>query len=223
MSGRDELLERLLTGELDPQGAEARTALEADAELRERYEAARGTLDLLEAAGEDRRSLADDVRAAGAVPGEEHVDAFVRARTALRPRTSPRWRHVLAAAVAILIVAFVVTTELWHGPTTHLDTPPDDGRTLGGTIHDLEPAGEVKEYDRFTWTGELSPGGYWVVTVRAADGSDFEIESAHLTEPVWEPADTASWPDAIEWTVVAYDVYSQPGDSRPQRAHLSAQ
>ena len=207
MSERDELLRALLAGERSVDDEEVQRAFYEDPELRQRYEAGRATVDLLDSAGDFHRDLAQEVDRERAVPGEDRVEAFVASRVdARRPRPS---RMPLVAAAAALLLALLVWRPWSDG------VPSPDGRLLGAGIEDLRPSGEVERFEEFTWTDsmELEPGEWYEVVVRGADGEEVD-RSEKLRAPVWSLLEgTASaWPAAIQWEVIAYDSAAETAD-----------
>lgn len=205
----DDLLRRLVTGELDPASSEGRAALERHPKLLEAHEESMETLALLDAAGEYARGLARDVEERESAPGDERVEATLRGEVSRRGRPGrPRLARPMAWAAAALLLV-MAGFALW---------PSGDGsggtRMLGGGITGMEPSGAGAVFESFHWEYALPAGGWFEVTVYAEDGAQLE-RSGELTEPAWPvgAATSATWPDRIRWEVRAFDAGGRPEGS----------
>ena len=208
-SERRELLERLVTGELDPHGEEGRRLLEADSGLREELEQLRRVAEVLdETAAEEERFLAG-------IP-EDGEDAR-QAREVLRAiwsQESPRSRRRplpllwIGLAAGVLFAAILGLTFLGGN-----DAPgPKDSIELGGKLlHSGSPEGEVEEFSEFQWKSDLPPDYRFTLVIRDAvlkgtDGRGVEVYTKdHILDTSWTlPEDLArGLPDSIVWSVTA--------------------
>ncbi|MEO0764262.1 MAG: hypothetical protein AAFZ09_21080, partial [Pseudomonadota bacterium] len=112
------------------------------------------------------------------------------------PRRGPRWLLVLAAVAA----AVVLTLQLDRG-----GPPPavDDGPKifLGPELDGAAPAGPSEAYTPFEWSYDAPPGTTFEIRVYDAESDRLLAESGRLRSAGWSPADTATWPDQIRWTL----------------------
>jgi len=206
---RRELLERLLTGELDPHGEEGRGLLERDAALREELE------ELREVAGVLDEAAAAEAELLAAVP-EDGEDAR-QAREALQAiwsqedarcgrRRFPMFWIGLAAGV---LFAAILGLALLRG---NGDSGPRNPIELGGELLRAEaPVGGVTEYSVFRWESDLPRGYSFVLEIRdpnrpGADGrGELRYSQDGILDTSWKlPEDLArGLPDSIEWSVSA--------------------
>lgn len=213
----DDLLQRLVTGDLNMDDEEARNAFDAQPSLRERFEEVRATADFLDAAGEFHEQLASEVDGTEESGDEAAVDQFVQER--LQPKTSSRvW--LLAAAAALVAVLFAGMRFLAETPPVR----PTD-QMLGAGIGSMDPTGPVEQFGTFRWddAAGIPPAGWYVVFVRSSSGSEL-ARSGKLRTPRWAPeADQReSWPTSIVWEVRAYDATGASTHSGETGASLSA-
>jgi hypothetical protein len=219
------LLERLLTGNLDPDDPAVKARLDGDPALAARLERVLAFEREMESYAEGHR---DAVAAAGALsgaPGEERVAASVAAFVVEARRASrARWWGVaagLAAAAAFVAVFLLVRAAP--------DSAPDGAsrlRYLGDSgPASLAPAGPVPEYSEFSWTLPLPADGWFVVRVfeeGCEPGARALFESKGLDSPALTlpPNVARALPDAIEWHVEAYDASGELS-AVSSRAHSS--
>jgi hypothetical protein len=219
---REELLARLLSGELSLDSEEARAAMQEDPTMADELEILRG----IEA---DYRRLAalerDDLAAAKALPtasGEKRVAEAMRTFAQERSATvvRPMWRRrplLIAAGLAIAAAG-----ALW------LLRPPSDGALppiLGRTPEGLSPSGEVDSFDKFEWTDPPRPGRWFQIRVTgvARDGRKrtlIETREADEIRSPWSPGPAArDWPNEIHWELLIHDGVGPPRvlEARAQR------
>lgn len=190
-------MRRLLTGEVDPASEEARAALEAAPELRERLRRAQEVVEAIDGAGADAPPEVERV------PFAEPPPEWLASEPKRKRSPEFYWISGSAAIAAALLIYLMVTSD----PTVYDPTRRTD---VGPQIEFRGPMGLMSDYGTFAWSCELSPGGHYEVQVYADAEGDFgpAIErSPPLDEPEWDPGPevTATWPDAIRWEVLVYD------------------
>lgn len=216
----DELLRRILTGELSELDSEVEAALAADPELSLRLEALRETQGQLDAQATRERVL-EEARAEAWAEGEERVGETLSefllqtelasaavaetgtpgssAPTATRRRPLGWLGAFLAVAAAIMIVDRLLVSEVDPGLATERQV------YLGEELPGAMPAGEVDGYAPFRWSYELAPGDSFELAVyddTAEATSAPLVRVSRLTGNSWEsPAESSEWPDAIRWTL----------------------
>lgn len=207
-SDRDRILERLLTGELDPVGDEARGLFEADPALGSEFEELRGMTEELDDAVRDEEEILahlpiEDADERRAKAGLEAIWAQEE-ETASEPEAEKRpllaW---IAAAAVVLILAGVGYRFLRPG-----DEPPvRDSFLLSGTEDpDYAPVGAVEEFGRFSWSTEGREDYEFTLTVyRDDDAQAVLYHKETLTGDHWNvpSEEVAGWPAAILWSVDA--------------------
>ncbi len=198
----EELLGRIVAGELDADAAEVR-AMADEPDFEERLDEARRLARTLENAGEFERSVIAEADALEAAPGEERVLESVLAAMPEEGMSGPadtsRMRHFWVAAAAAFVIGFFFLRSDDEGGGLR------SGETLGNRAELLEPSGTVQAYRDFRWSFALEAGGWYRVVVHDAETDTVVARSPSLTEAVWEPDDTASWPDRIRWEVQPFD------------------
>lgn len=206
-----EFVERVLGGELEESDAAVRARLEACAECREEL----GRLRALDARmlAAVREARGDVERARSQVePGDEAL--MRRSLEAALPALSgrgPSSRRLLLALAAGLVLL------LGAGELFFLRSGREPAEILlsGGTIRCLAPAGEVDDYDEFSWSGPLPPGRSFLLSLNALeDGRKGPLVRPPIpcTEPRWTPTpeERHALPDALYWSVEAHDVTGAP-------------
>lgn len=199
---RERILERLLTGELDPDGDEGRRLLERDPALRVELEALRAVEGAIEEAALEREAVEG-------LPTEEHDEA--RAVAALEAiwaseQRSPaprRWGHFawVGLAAGVLLAAVLGYAFFGGGGVDPVD-PIELG---GGPIECIEPKGEVERFELFLWTEELPSGYRFELYIRDAITREILHREPRLTGYSWTaPAEVVEkLPATILWSVKA--------------------
>ncbi len=218
MSARDdERLAERLRGGLEANAGRAPKTGEERPELEE----ARRVIALLERAGSAQR---EDLRSIAQASDPRELDRIRRILERGRARGRrgrERWWLAAAACAAVALIWFALARNP-RAPAA------EDGILLGSRLVLRSPLGAVAGLERFEWSYDLDPGGWFVVLVRdpRAESSQGELSrSALLFEPRWEPPSeqSARWPDEILWEVRAYDgtgrwqASAQAGASRSPR------
>ena len=205
MSAREEWLERLLVGDLDPDSKEARRFFDEHEGAREELEAMRGMEVAIRSVGRERREVVD---AATRVPEPMGLEAesFVSERLAESapipgpdPLGALRWIVPLAAAAALVLF-------LWgpFGGAGTADTAPERGPIMGGELVLLPPLPEAGRVDELRWEYELERGQAFQVFVYDPDDPFEPIASSPVQKQThWspDPEQTESWPDRFTWEV----------------------
>lgn len=203
---RDSALERLLTGDLDPDSDEARELFVADPDASSDLQRARGIEAAVRLAGEERRSVVDEALGLEGAPGEDKVRQWVQAHLGTAPpaaaRTAPArpWPWLVAAAAAAVFL-------IWMRPFAAEDAQPaplDPGPAMGASaLRLLSPVGDVELLDEFRWEYELERGQYFQLVVYAGDGAAELAVVDDLEEPSWrpDPQEIETWPSDLVWEV----------------------
>ena len=217
MSSHDDLLQRILIGEVDPDSAEATALFERDPAARAQFEDMQRIEQALGVASAHREADVLAAREAENAPGEDLVADVIDRH--LGPTSKPShgrrfggWVTVAAAAAALL---------LWWRPWA--PTPavtPDPGPTLGGSLQLEHPVGPASEFGEFRWSYDLEGAQYFRVQVYdQRDPGAPLTTSRDLDEPRWRPAQTEheAWPEAILWEVdvmeTAQEVLSESAEA----------
>ncbi|MEW6742033.1 MAG: hypothetical protein AB1486_04670 [Planctomycetota bacterium] len=198
--GAHEILQRLVAGDLDPEGPEGRALLEGDAKLRAAYESLLALAARLDAAAAQEREVLSSVEHQPQ-PGPP-VRRILENIWSRQQRERRVFRLTLAAAAAVLLV--LTTLALLHG-LAKPERPPGAIELGGQSITCLAPLGEVRSYGTFRWRSGLPPGyTYRLIITDASSGREVHRVEA-LSEPEWMPAEAleASLPREILWTVQA--------------------
>lgn len=212
----EERLERFLAGELGADDPALRAQLEGCAACREELERLR-TLDveLREVTRQALRDVAD--ARAGEGPADEalvrrsleHALANELSRGARRRRTLFLW-GALAAGLLLGLGFWLFRARSGDG------SPRPEILLHGGAVRCERPLGVVDDYDDFTWSAVLPPGGHYELRIHALvdDRPGERLLTIPCETPSWTPAagETRALPDAIWWSVVVLDVMDVRGD-----------
>ena len=205
----ERLLERILTGDLDPVPPEVVSELRGCARCVPTWDEVARLQAELSRAGRRRRGVLASARESAGAPGEAQVMSLFRERLPETSRAVPErrpwrgapWAIAAALLLALLVGRWVVTRE-------------DRGRdmqTLGPRIEGLAPTNRAsRETLYFSWRSPLPPGTlYRVVVEGRVDGGQWTPvdEVDLLRESGWLPERdaVATWPDDLRWRVIAYD------------------
>lgn len=195
----EELLRRVMTGELARDDAEVVRAAEASPEFRAALDGMLDVVSILDGDAEvERETLTGAAQMTGA-PGQELVQSTLdQLLDEGRPATFP-WKPLLAVAAAL--VALLAVVSQLGGPEP--DRP--DGQMMGAGIRDLWPTGIVGAVPEFRWQGDLPAGAVFELRIWHADdypdGSPWkEVE---LTDTAWTPSEEAldEMPRRGHWSV----------------------
>src|SRR5688572_7042941 len=145
--------------------------------------------------------------------GREALRQILAAEKEPEKHARARWVGVgLAAAAAVLLVFWMTSRR----------EPERDRLPLGpDAVRLVHPTGEVAQFDRFEWVGELPPGGSFLLILRDAARPDAEpVVREELHEPRWIPsAEVLSrLPRELDWEVQILDALGHPRGSNLKRA-----
>ena len=221
----DELLERLLAGDLDEGAGEVHAAFAADPSLREHYDALVEIQRGLDA-GAIQEAVLEEARTGSWPEGEARLEETLRREAPVslrrplagrRPLVSHR-RFALVAAAAALFATILI----YGGFST--DEPP---MLLGQVPPGASPIGDVEVYPPFRWDLELeSPAWrfeFVVYDATEAAGLKRIVGPLHLDQSEWQPKQDESldWPSEILWTVGLVSAGGQVQEPYTVRARLS--
>lgn len=229
-AGDDDLLMRVLEGELSPESDEVKRRLATDPGFGQTIAELEGLHGALDAASETAR---EDMDGPANVDGPEAQRVRARIRELARESAAtsgkvkagswadrpalglPRW--VLSVA-AVLVVLFAVRARF-----SQSDSVPRERVTLGSSLGNLVPGGEVDRFGTFQWNFDDIGDGRFEVQVFESDTGDLVTIERGLKEARWkpDPEHTAAWPSKIRWTVSAYDASGSMLDSAEASAERS--
>jgi hypothetical protein len=186
-SEREEILRRIVTGELDPERDPARTMLAESEELQGELAELRGVEARLEGGARERDLVLAAAARAVPTPAEDAAVSAFRARAGAPepalPRTRRRYGPVLLAAAALLAVATWVVVGRQRA-----ENRPLPRTTLGPGAGCITPAGEVEAWGTFQWNFDLPPNGSFELSIFDATersaGARVHLEE-HLVESTW--------------------------------------
>lgn len=207
----EDTLARIVCGDLDPDGEEARQLFARQPRLRLRLERMRRLTHQLDVLGREESMVVRAAAAAGASP----TDAVAAARFGARLRARRRrvWLGVGALAAAALVVAAVVLSESWR--RTGVPVLPERLGPAAAPVV-VAPNGKVEgPYGPLRYTGVRPPGAWFRFVVTSRAGGAVADSGAEYQDPVWAP-DEAGWPDEIAIEVQVHDPAS--GEVRTHRA-----
>ncbi len=223
----EELLERVVTQDLDPGSVEVSRLVESCKECKEVLSNLRRVGDLLnEDARIERESLAADASELEArVPdmfmaiamADSSAASSGTAHTIVGARPSiPRWLLVAAS----LLVVFGLWRWLDAKSPSRAELEP--GTHLGAGAELLEPVGGAADFGVFTWKFDPTPGGWcelriWDASNAATTNTNLILGPLEIEGSRWEPE--MDLPDSIRWGVTIYD----PSGSVVGSASTSAQ
>ncbi|MCC6406298.1 MAG: hypothetical protein IT453_03960 [Planctomycetes bacterium] len=207
MTAADEdLLARVVAGDLDPESQVWKAALARDPALAARWQELTLLLGALDRTGADERETLARARA------ETTSNDFARLRNAAdgtrkKSAAGDWWRRpllvYLAAGAAVVIGAFFALNR--DGSRS-----PNDPTYLGESDYVcLEPTLEVGDARSFRWSGERAPAGDFVVRVFAVEATGsagkLVLESPPCIENSWRPTpdELALVPETFLWEVEA--------------------
>lgn len=197
----EELLARVLAGDLDPGSQVWKAAAARNPALAARWDELRALRDALERTGLDEREALAQARAAAS-----EDDALRVRRSLARPKR--RWwssgRLISLAAAVVVVCLGYMALERLPRPT------PEQPLFLGDEGYvGLEPTLELGDARLFRWEGERPPAGDFVVRVFEIDATGgagrMVLESEPCTERTWRPSESqlARIPSEFLWEVEA--------------------
>ena len=203
-----ELLNRVLTGDVSPEDPRVQAAVQASRAFRSELAELRRVSELLDAAARDERETLDSIDwERQDVPGADVVAPFLRARARELHHRRRFLRRSLAAAAAAALVAggYLVRALL-----SERQGPSQGEITLGsGGLELLGARAPDGGFGSFRWRYDLPPGGWYEIRVWGVGEQGERTKLAgetHLTAPQWSapPEAVANWPDTVHWEVRAY-------------------
>ncbi len=203
----EEVLRKIVIGEIDDGADEARAVLSECAECRERLRGLRRVAALLDSGGSERRAVLNEAARGTRAPGDDRVEPTVRALAAKsHPRRFRRVLFVLGLAASLAIVAYAVSRVV----APEVSVPPSEDLTLGAAVVCAAPVGEVSDYGTFTWRTERPfDGSFDLVVYDDADGGTRApvVDKRRLEAPTWtpSPSDRDLLPASIRWEITARD------------------
>lgn len=201
---QEELLRRVVLGEVSAEDSVVREEMHADAEFAQEVELSLDVTAHIEQAG----VLAAAGELSGA-PGEERVEAALRvaARDTPPPQVPPR-ATILAfvATAAALILVGLFLGRISSGVLVPPELPdimlgPNEVQVLG-------PEGRGASFATFSWSAGKAARfvEIWVLGGRTGapqdGGSSGRLPAGKGS---WTPTGHASWEDTIEWSLTWYD------------------
>lgn len=205
----DELLERIATGELDPQAPEVLAARNTDPALAAEIDGVLSMGATLDAKGAQRRRDIEEALAMQGAPGEERSAAALRQEIdAAGPpsqgstkRQSWTWRLLTLVPVLAAAGVLAVFAPRWLGDRTQAPTVDP---SLGNADLRFELAGH--RFEEGTLLLDLAipqAGGFVRITLRdAADGRVLQAPAEHDTDATWTSEPLTDWPPSIAWEAV---------------------
>jgi hypothetical protein len=214
------LLLEVLTGQVDPAAAAVQARIRECPTCRQELEDLTRVQQELGETGRQER----EILAAATTPEPAALERVRRTLApemdaAPPPRIAPRILAALLAAAAFLIVIRM--------PALLVPREPAGVQFLSGTPLEVHrPQGSVDGYPPFQWSGELPPGGSFVVTVWSEEPEGtwtVWARSPALQGTSWDgPPDPGTWPGKISWEVMVHDVNGNPGSVAEAVASLSS-
>ena len=207
-----ELVDRVFGGELAESDAAVRARLEACAECREELGRLRALDARMRAAAREARGDVERARTHVELGDEVLVRRSLQAALPGLAGPGPSSRRLLLALAAGLVLL------LGAGAFFYLRSVPEQSEILlnGGTIRCIAPVGEVSDYDEFSWSAPLPPGGTFLLSIYVLeDGKKGTLlMKVPSQEPRWKPSpeEKRALPDRILWTVEALDIGEKPVD-----------
>ncbi len=214
MSERDDVLARLLSGELSAEEEPARSMLERSRELRSELASLRAAIDRVDAAAREEHEILEEISDLAPTPEEDRVMERARA-TFVTPRTARPIGSIsllpigMAAAVLLAIGLWLGGIESPAAP----EAPERAPRVLGSTIVLLAPLGPVADYDEFRWEFTLRRGQAFEVTLWDDETGQEITTSPRVFEPRWSPPVVFELPQRLRWEVHVLDSWGNPVSS----------
>ncbi len=223
----EERLAAWLGGEGRPGEAELERWLASCSRCRESWARLSDLSGRLQEAGAAQHAALTELEGAAPAPGEERLLETLERASVQETRVHRRRRWPLAAAAVLLLL---LTGGAWLARSFLLEE--GEGRTwLGdGGLRLLEPVGEVRSFERFSWTYDGEAASY-TIGIRAAPDSqsdaspvEFQREIRRWKETSWSPDGPTrdALPERIVWRITACDEFGSTLDSEEASASLSS-
>jgi hypothetical protein len=225
MSERDDLLERLLSGETNAADPAVQRLFERDPAARAEYEALRALESSLERQRDRTREVIEASQKLPDRVGAQQVLVTLTKLAEQRPAASPApsatrdlpSAHKRLSPVWFALAAALIAALAWAWWTRSQKTAPEKEILLstptGSELVLMSPVGPVKQYLPFQWTSELQPGGWFEAEIYDPEVSlsDPILVSDTLYEPRWvAPSPSGGWPARIVWLVKRIDAHGIP-------------
>jgi len=213
LDDHEELIEKILVGDLDRNDTMVRSRIAGCPECQTRLGELTSLVELMELEREEERDILARLDYDRVAPGSELVGPFFRQRVAELPdvRTRRRpWGRIAAAAAILTSLGLWVTGEF--RTTQAVERPTFLGASTFGFTGAV---GAVREYGPVAWNPiASSTQTRYEITVyddRAGAGSETVLGPFVVTAPEWNPtaAQKRALPDAIRVMVAPLDVTGQ--------------
>ena len=220
--GHERIVRGVLTGDLDAEDADIAELLRSCETCRNELSDLRELVSHLDRAAAREKETLRAAKALEAAPGAELVEPVLRdllpedARPAqVRPAiagVAPRLRRGPVLAGALAAAALVLAALQLPGLLAPAGEPPArEELMMGAAIEVLEPRAPRESLVSFRWRPALTPGGWYVVRVWAANEDNGvlpRVTSPQLRDPEWtpEPDDLERIPQRFRWVVTSYTV-----------------
>ena len=219
----EELIMRILSGELSLGSEELESCLREDRELRTLVDEVvqlHQALDLAADTAEQDVATSRKLGATGAENVRDQVHKLAarepdRRNRSKRLRSLSKWGLAAAAALTFFLV--------FHNRQSMLEAPQRGTVTLGSPLSGLHPKGSVGSFGTFRWDDREIDADRFEVRVFDSSTDELVTMKLGLKETRWEPAPehVEEWPSEIRWTVTAFDASGSILESAEASARLS--
>lgn len=231
LNERDELIMRVVSGDLDRASDEYARAAEADPELAARVDKLLGLQSELDSSAVRDAILAQaqsqswsegEARARRALDDAVGSPADRGAAPVASDSRRPHLLKVAAALAAAALVLVVARSAGWFDGGPIDDPDPAPPVYLGDVLPGASPVGPGSSYAEFRW--DLTVGPQWEFEIEVfsdSPGAAREpLASERTRESTWSPPakEAAEWPDAIRWTLALVNANGVVGDAYEVRA-----
>ena len=179
---RDDLLQRVLTGELSSDSPEVVKACDEDEEFRQELESLGGLSDSLEAMKRQEHEILGSL--------ERTEEGRAKAERMLEPLWTPKSRPVGGAAkiIPILALAAAAAVIIWIviNPGGQTGVEPQAPEWMGQEVEIRTPEGKNQSFDLFAWDFDLPRGSYSITVLNASSGETV-VEDLLLAGTQWKP------------------------------------
>ena len=218
ISAEEELMARILTGDVSPESDEARRAFVAHPELEAELKSLIRARDALDATALQDEILSE-VEGSSWSLGEERLDATLREALGETPSLASARRRPWATRAAVVLAAAAAVIALALFLPLGGGERPDDRMLLGPPLQGAAPSGVVDEYGTFTWELERPEGYTFAIAIfDASRPNDAPLhEKGDLEEARWTPPDDLILPRSIRWMVQL--MAPGPGGGTPTQSY----